>query len=207
MKTAINEFWTTFSLIQKNLIFANSTGNQHHQTDLCSRLDSPISAVHPKLNFLIIFQYNNTDTAKLIFLTLGKPTLKLIAGLILAEAPSFPLWQFQAGIKPYKHSIISLCANYRFLGPETNIYQIYFAVQKIYKTTNKLHLILYLEMDKQRSKSELNDVMHPILLCFLGDAYYHQHISRYRIVRRKYSRIKLIPLDELKHLIQYKTFN
>ena len=207
MKTPINKFWYSFSLIQKELIFANRTANYKVQYNLCSTIDRRVTEVHPKLSLLIIFNINNTDSAKLIFLTKGKSSLKSIVEDLLSEAPSFPLWHYQSGIKPYKHSIISLCAYYRFLGSGNNIHQIYFAVQKIYKTTNKLHLILYLEMDKQLSKSVLQDLMRPILLCFLGDAYYQKHISRYRIVRRKYSRIRFIPLDELKPLIQYKTFN
>lgn len=207
MKTQANKFWHSFSRIQTEIIYANHSGNRNAQFNLCNTLDREATEIHPKLNLLIIFKINNTDSAKLIFLTKGKPILKLLVNQLLAEAPSFPLWHYQSGIKPYKHSIISLCAYYKFLGSGNKIHQIYFAVDKIYKTTNKLHLILYIEMDKQLSKSDLHDLISPILICFLGDAYYQKHISRYRIVRRKYSRIPFIPLDELKYLIQYKTFN
>lgn len=207
MKTAINKFWYTFSLIQKDLIYANQTANQQQQNKLCNKLAKKARKVNASLDFLILFQVKDTNTHKLIFLTKGKYTLKAIVAALLAGAPSFPEWNFQMGIKPYKHSVDMLCEAYNFLGVGTKIHQIYFTVQKIYRTTNKLHLIFYLEMDKQLSKSELHEVMHPILLCYLGDIYYQQHISRYKIVRRKYSRIRFIPLDDLRYFIQFKSFN
>ncbi|MCG2419740.1 hypothetical protein K8089_11965 [Aequorivita sp. F47161] len=207
METEISSFWNYFSLKQKNFLFARSIDDKRTQYDIYCVLDKLVRKLHPKLYILISFNKNDTPSANLVFLTKGRSTLKKIAARLLDKAPSFSQWHFQSGITPYKHSIIALCAYNQFLGTENNIYQIYFAVKKIYKTSNKLHLLLYLEMDKQLPKSDLHDLMHIILLYFLGDAYYFKHISRYKIVRRKYSKIQFIPLDQLRHLIQFKALN
>ncbi|MEM0519018.1 hypothetical protein [Aequorivita flava] len=207
MKKEVTDFWHTFSLHQKNLKYAFSIGDKSNLYQLYSALVRKIHNIHSQLDILITCDYEHSHCAKLIFLTKGKSVLKKLANACMDEAPSFALWEFQSGINPYKHSIVTLCAKYGFLGGENNIHQIYFALKKIYKTSNKLHLWLYLELDKQISKSELHQQMYFIFLYFLGDANYYNHISRYKIIRRKYSKIEFLPLDQLRHLIQYKSNN
>ncbi|SDV99407.1 hypothetical protein SAMN05216556_1018 [Aequorivita viscosa] len=159
------------------------------------------------MSIIIHFLNNGDEAIKLIFLPRANYKLKAIAARVIAAAPNIEPWQYEIGIKPYNHSVISLCAENNFIDSNTIVYQIYFAVKKIYITSNKLHLLIYLEMNKQHSKAELHQAMDSILIWFLGDAFYYRHISRFKIIRRKYSKINFIPLDELKNIIQYKALN
>ena len=207
MKTEITEFWNCFSILQMDLIAANRYEDFPLQTTLFTRLQTKATDIHPKLSILVIFQFDGSDTSKLVFLTKGDYKLKAIAEELLAQAPQLEPWVYQIGIKPYKHSIVSLCANYKFIDASTIVFQIYFAIERVYKTSNKLHLLIYLEMDKRHSKADLHDATDTILLWFLGDSFYYRHISRFKIVRRKYSAIRFIPFDELKNIIQFKHLN
>ncbi|MDC8000102.1 hypothetical protein POV26_03570 [Aequorivita todarodis] len=205
MKTEITKFWNYFLSIQMDLVYANNTGNLELSTDLINRLQCKAKNIHSELT--LVFQFSGGDFAKLIFITKGKYKLNAIVKQMLVSKPQLAMWQYQIGIKQYKRSITSLCKNNNFIDQHTVIHQIYFAVHKLYKTSNKLHLLIYIEMDKKHSKSDLHDAMGTILLWFLGDAYYQKHIGKYRIVRRKFSSIRFMPLDELKHLIHFKSFN
>ena len=207
METETTEFWNCFLSMHIDLIFANNVRDFDLEEVLFDRLLMQVAVVHPELELIIVYKINGGETAKLVFLTKGNYKLLPIINRIVKDAPQLDLWDFEIGIKPYKHSVLSLCEEHRFLGPNTTIFQIYFSVQKIYKSSNKLHLLLYVEMDKRHSKVDIHGAMYGILLYFLGDTFYHRHISRYKIVRRKYSKIGFIPLDELKNVIQYKFLN
>jgi hypothetical protein len=207
MKTEINEFWKYFLSIQIDLINADQNGNAALGNKLFENLHKKGKKIDRLLDFLIVYRIDGGSTAKLIFIPKGKYRLRAIAAQMLALAPKVSLWVFDIGIKPYRESIISLCAKHNFLKHDTTVYQIYFAVHKIYKTSNKLHLLMYLQVDRSISKSELHEAMENILLWFLGDTLYYKHISRFKIIRRKYSAINFIPMDEFINLVQYKSIN
>ena len=207
MKTQITNFWNCFLSIQMDVINANNVRNMALRDKLLNRLHSNAGEIHRDIRIVFHFINNDDGSVKMIFLSKGNYKLKAIAAQIIVAAPPLNLWQYEIGVEPYKHSIISLCAENNFIDTETIVYQIYFAVQKVYKTSNKLHLLIYLEMNKQHSKSDLHEVMDTMLIWFLGDTIYYRHISRFKIIRRKYSKINFIPFDELKNLIQYKTIN
>lgn len=207
MKTQIIKFWNCFLSIQMDIINANSVRNLELRENLFQKLFSKAVKIHPEMSIIIHFLNNGDDSIKLIFLPRDNYKLKAIAARVIAAAPNIEPWQYEIGIKPYNHSVISLCAENNFINSNTIVYQIYFAVQKIYITSNKLHLLIYLEMNKQHSKAELHQAMDSILIWFLGDAFYYKHISRFKIIRRKYSKINFIPMDELKNIIQYKALN
>lgn len=205
MKTQINNFWNRFIAIQIDLVNAASSANTNLLEKLIMDLLSYAAKIDPALKILFSFSSDGNSFSKLIFLTKGDYKLEAIIRVVLSKAPQLNPWKYQIGIKPYKHSVTTLCAESNFLNDHTTIYQIYFGIQKIYKSSNKLHLIIYFEMDKQHKKYDLHEAMENIFTWFLGDVVYHNHISRYKIVRRKYSAIRFAPLDELKNMIQYKT--
>lgn len=207
MKTEISLFWNCFLNMQMDLIAANNVRDLELRDKLFNKLFAKAIKIHPKLRIILYYFPIGTDMAIVIFLTKGNYKLAAVAEEIIAEAPAVYQWQYQIGVKPHKNSIISLCANNKFIDAYTTIYQIYFAIEKVYRTSNKLHLIIFLEMDKKHSKHELHEAMETIFLWFLGDVLYYRHISRFKIIRRKYSAINFIPLDELKNTIQFKSLN
>lgn len=207
METEIKQFWNCFLSIQLDILFAHNHGHIKLRDKLFDKWFDKVVKIHPALRIVLLFGFGTEGRAKLIFLVKGNPRLNAIATKIIREAPQMELWKYHIGIKPYKHSITSLCAENRFLDHDTIIYQIYFAITKVYKTSNKLHLTIYLETNKKHSKFDLHQATDDILLWFLGDTYYYQHISKFKIVRRKFSAIRFMPLDELKNIIQYKHIN
>lgn len=207
MKTKINQFWNCFLSIQMDILIANDSGKIRLRDKLFDKLFKEAVKIHSELRIIILFPSNGDASSRLIFLVKGNYKLKAIATEIIIVAPQMELWQYQIGIKPYKRSIISFCAEYKFLDYNTTIYQIYFAIKRVYRTSNKLHLTIYIDMNKKHSKSDLHEAMDNILLWFLGDTYYYQHISKFKIVRRKFSAIHFIPFDELRNIIEYKHIN
>ncbi len=207
MKTKIEEFWDYFLAVQLDLLEATGEVELMRRENMMAVLYSKATSIDPKLAVLLMFPNDGSYLAKLAFVTWGIPRLKALADELLAEAPLLYSWELSVGVKPYRLSVIHLCEDYKFFERPTTIYQIYFAVERIYKTSNKLHLVLYIQMDQRYSKADIHSAMYEILLCYLGDFLFHKHISRFRIVRRKYSAINFIPLDELKNLIHYKSIN
>jgi hypothetical protein len=207
MKTTITAFWNYFLSVQIDLIFAHRSGNLRLRDQLINKLYAKTLKINSQLRIILHFSPIETDGGKLIFLTRGNYKLNALAEVIISEAPLLDNWSYQIGIKPYKDSVVSLCANNKFIDPYTIVYQIYFSIEKVYRTSNKLHLIIYFEMDRKHSKHDLHSAMESIFLWFLGDALYHKHISRFRIVRRKYSAINFIPLDQIRNTIQFKSLN
>ena len=133
METQTSEFWNCFLAMQIDLIYANSVGDFELEEVLFDRLLEAGAVVHPDLELVIVYRINGGDSAKLVFLTKGNYQLVPIVNRLITDAPQLELWEFEIGIKPYKHSVISLCEEHRFLGSNTTIFQIYFSVQRIYK--------------------------------------------------------------------------
>ncbi|WP_310993617.1 hypothetical protein [Aequorivita marina] len=204
METLINKFWNCFLAIQSDLLHANSVGNTELRNKLFGKLYAKVIQVNPGLQISVLFASNFPNSSSLIFIVKGNYRLKALVNKVLIDAPQLKRWQYQMGIKPYEESLISLCSKFNFLGAQTIIYEIYFAVSKVYKTSNKLHLMIYLETDRKFAKADLRAAMDNIFLWFLGDTLYYRHISQFKIVRRKFSRINFIPLDELRSFIGYK---
>lgn len=190
-----------------DILDANYSGDIKLRDRLINKLFPKAEKIDPALRFIIYFPSNVSSSAKLVFLVKGNSKLKVIITKTILEAPVIELWEYQSGIEPYKKSIQSLCAKFNFIDQQTFIFQIYFAITKVYKTSNKLHLIIYLEMNKRHSKYDLHEAMETIFLSFLGDTYYYQHISKFKIVRRKFSAFRFMPFDELKNIIQFKHIN
>lgn len=207
MKTEINKFWNRFLAIQIDLIISAKVSDIKLLDKLINELLSNAVEIHSHLRIIISLLPKDDNPSKLIFLTKGDYKLEALIREVVGDAPQLPKWEYQIGVKPYKGSIINLCAASDFLGDNTTIFQIYFAIHKVYKTSNKLHLIIFFDVDKKHSKYALHEAMENIFTWFLGDAFYHSHISKYKIVRRKYASIHFTPLDELKNVIQYKNLN
>lgn len=207
METAIKKFWTYFVSIQKNLIGASSVSELGQHDKFFNRLSLLASRINSKMEIIVHLKSLETQSASLIFLSKGNYRLKAIAEIIISQAPKLEPWKYCVGLKPYNHSVIKLCANYNFIDSHTAIFQIYFAVKKVYKSNNKLQLLIYLEIDKPHSKQNLHQAMDKIFLWFLGDSLYYRHISRFKILRRKYAANHFIHLDELKTTLLLRPMN
>ncbi|WGF92174.1 hypothetical protein [Aequorivita marisscotiae] len=207
METKITDFWNHFLAIQTDLIETQCKENLKLHSELFDTLNTKAVKIHPKIRIFALYIMRENIRAKLVFPSHGNNQLKALIFKIVNRAPYSDFWEFQIGVSPYNGSIIQLCSTINFFDLPTTVFQIYFAVQKIYKSSNKFHLIIYMELDRRYSKFDLQAAMDGILMLFLGDVLYFNHISRFKIVRRKYSAIRFLPLEELKNLIQYKNLN
>ncbi|MCZ4319899.1 hypothetical protein O4H26_12970 [Aequorivita viscosa] len=207
METKITDFWNHFLAIQTDLIKSKCEDNLTLHSELFDTLSTKAIKIHPKLNVFALYIMREDVKAKLVFPTKGNNILGALVFKIVNRAPYSDFWEFQIGVTPYNGSIIQLCSTISFFDLPTTVFQIYFAVQKIYKSSNKLHLLIYMEINRRYSKSDLQSAMDGIFMLFLGDVLYFNHISRFKIVRRKYSKIRFLPLEELKNFIHYKNLN
>lgn len=204
MLEKINQFWTCFLSLQQGIVKDIEKGNPRWKEKSFSTLNSTVTSLFPGLAILISHSSLPKPMVNLYFMPKGNPPLKIVVAEIIAIAPQLEAWQFHHGIIPFPHSVISLCFRRNFIDPETTIYQIYFSVHRFYKSSKKFHLCIYLQMNKSHPKAVLHEAMDNILLFYLGDDHYYRHISRYRIVRRRYASHDFLPLDELPNMIENK---
>ncbi|MGB3345603.1 MAG: hypothetical protein WBA61_16960 [Aequorivita sp.] len=207
MRTKINNFWKTFLAVQFDFFIAKKTGNYELGYESYTQLGVAMTEIEEEMGFLIVYVSNKKEKARIYFITRGKVHLKELAALIVSQAPILEAWDFQAGLPAYRGSTTSLWSEFKFFGDDVYVKQVYVSVHNISKTYHKIHLTIYVDMNKSFSKSQLRPVMETFLKVFLGEDDYFRHIGRIRMVRRKFSKINFSPVEELKNLIAYKSVN
>ncbi|MAP80989.1 MAG: hypothetical protein CL526_07855 [Aequorivita sp.] len=207
MEKKIAAFWNHFSSIQNKLIASKVEKDILQHDKLFASIQNNAVKIHPQLRVLLMYSIHENNVGKLIFLTKGNYKIQSLILKVVAVAPTSDLWEYQIGLPPYSGSLSTLYSYFNWFKQPTIIYQIYFAILKVYKSSNKMHLLIFCEMDRICSKAEIRMAIKSILNLYLGDNFYYNHISRFKVVRRKFSNIRFLPLEELRNLILYKNFN
>ena len=203
MKTKIDEFWTRFSEFQFDLLVANAYGNRDTASSLYYLIEAELAILKKGLQFIVSFDREKLK-GKLILLPKGKTQLKILCLRLLQEAPILPNWEYQLGIKPFKGDLTEFSISQIDFDLQIIADQLYINILKIYKSSNKLHLEVYVQTDqKGLSKHDLNQAVDNILLWYLGDEYYFTRISRVKIIRRKFKNRNFIPLYALRDFLDY----
>lgn len=208
MKTDVNQFWNFFQSIQSDLINAVYSKNVGLSNILFQELLDTSEKYHPKLSLEFSVKTKVMPKAKLTFLHRGNKGLRKSIIALLQQSPQLPNWKFQLGIKPYKGSFADLCLEKNRLNPEFAISQFLVHVNDLYKTSNKFYLSVYVDtISIGVPKFALNYVVEDLMVSYLGEDAYFENVSRFKVVRRKFSRMNFITMYELKDRIQYKVLN
>lgn len=165
------------------------------------RISENLEEIHKDLSLVILCDPG--EPPRLHFITKGRLKLKKIITQILVFAPHDSGWSFYNGIRPWEGNVVELCNQCHFLGRGTTIYEIYFDVKEIYKSSHKMALVLYVEKNRSHPKYEINDAMKTLLLLYLGDDMYHRNIARIQISQRKYAAYNFAPISQLKKVLEF----
>lgn len=198
METKINQFWEFFEkesfFILENLKYGIVPKSKFEL------LDYLLQNIHPKLQALINRPPNGE--AHFVFLTKGRLGLKLIITEIMKRAPQDEYWNFKMGLPPWSGAFDEFCKHYKFLGPDVQVYDIYFDIYKIH-SNGKVNLHIHVEKNKPLPKYFINDSMRVFLLYYLGDRLFFKKIVYLKIVQKKYRHINFIPISELKPFLEF----
>lgn len=206
MQTTIKDFWNSFLKVQLDLQFACKKGNTELILFFLNQLEEHTAIKENKLELVISTPEGKDKPVKLLFLTGGKKIKKRNAAYFVHEAPRLDNWKFSVGLNPYDPKEKPFGFYFPFIKEVVVLDQVFVHVHKIYKSTNKLHLHIYLDLNRPGvPKEELKPLASDILLYFLGEDLYYNHISMIKIVRRKLRKVNYLPLNELKNLIAYKS--
>lgn len=206
METTIINFWKCFQKVQLDLLIAHEYANKEMLQWCLNPLFNHPTLKENKLDLIIYFPSKNNPQAKLCFLTKGVKKRKRIAYQIMEEAPQIENWKYQVGIPPYSNPREPLSFYVPFIKRSVDINQVFVHIHKIYKSTNKLHLHVFIELHKTGvPKEKIRPLAMDFLQNALGDEKYYKNISMIKIVRRMTKKNNFFPLDQLAHLIEYKT--
>ena len=202
METKIEEFWNDFTSFQMDMILANKNDDQDKFDTIFHFFSDRLQSLQKNLECM--FSFDKIDLkGSLIFLTKGNPDLVNIGIKLIKHAPLLDNWEFFMGIGyggnnkdiavPYEDSDLMII-------PE----QLWVNIYKQYKTSNKLHLEIYVHTKvKGLSKSSLHVAVDNLLLLYFGDEIYYNRISRFRIIRRKYKDRQFLPFYAFRDFLRY----
>lgn len=196
MEIFINNFWKEFEANQ--YLYLNQMRESQNNFLSNPVLTYIVKAIHKDMDVVIL----DTMNPKIVFIIKGKLQLQKQALQIIKNKPPRIIFKTQIGIPPFKGTIQEFDYYYNPLGTDVNIFQIYFSIRKIYKTTKKMHLYIYLQCTGKFEKYILNPVARTCLILYLGDETYFSTIAQIKIVRRKYNHLNLIPIELLKQSLQ-----
>lgn len=197
------EFWECFLSIQIDVLIASHTGKTESMISYISELNRKLIKIDKHLE--AVLRAGDDNEAQLIFLDKGKPKLKKIVSQLLTIAPNVNNWSFKFGLDDHNNPDIPI----QIQIPDTriNITQenIFIYIHKSYKTSQKLHLYVYMEIQQSGIPKEvLKPVAHKMLLLYLGDRLYYKNVSYIKIYRRRYSKFNFMPLSDFKSLMLFK---
>lgn len=192
MKIFINNFWKKIEANQ--YLYLNQLRQSKNNFLYNPVLTYIVKTIHKDMEVVIL----NTMDPKIVFIIKGKLQLQKQALQIIKNKPPCIIFKTQIGIPPFKGTIQEFDDYYNPLGSDVNIFQIYFSVKRIYKTTKRMHLYIYLQCTGKFEKYILNPLARTCLILYLGDEAYFNTIAKIKIVRRKYNYLNLIPIDLLK---------
>ncbi len=199
MITHIIYFWERFTIHHEQIATMVQSGA--NTDSIIQKLESPLKKIHKSLSLVIVKL--PMEKPQLFFLAKGRLHLKKLISQILLFAPRQTDWEFQLGIEPWEGTLQNLCLKYRFLGLEVEIYQIYFALSKINKSSGRMNLVLYVEKNKTLQRYVLNNQMKLVLLFYLGDDVYHKNIAHIKIALKKYKAYNFAPVSQLKKIFNF----
>lgn len=206
METTVTNFWNCFVKVQLDMLFAYNNNNQELIYHLFNQLVNHPVITQKKLCLVISFPSHECPKASLHFMTRGLKKKKILATELIEQAPKLDTWTYRVGVQPYEEKNIPFSLFFTYINQTVYGYQVYVHIYKIYKTTNKLHLHIYMDLNRPGvPKFEIKHFAKEILLFYLGEDMFYKHISTIKIVRRKLTKVNYFPLRDLKNLIQFKS--
>ena len=199
MITYIVHFWKKFDLIENELL--DSLASNDISNENLRFLEKPLKKIHKDLSLIV--EYRPLDPPQLYFIARGKLSLKKLISEILRFAPFNSQWQFNIGIAPWDGSLAQLCLRYRFFGRDTEVYEVYFDIARIHKTTRKMDLVLYIEKNRRIPKYLVNENAKTLLIFYLGDTAYYKNIARIKIAMKRFKTFNFAPLSQLKRVLDF----
>lgn len=205
METLVNQFWNYFSTVQYDILEAYEKQNQIALRKILKKLNRQISKINNKLDLLLSFNENDKHSLIISINKNQNKKLKPLQNQLLSNAPYSEYWSFEAGLEPYKNQDpLSLYFEHKNMNVLSD--QVFIHLHKIYNSSNKFHIHIYFDLGISGvAKSELRMLAHYMLLLYLGDEHFYNHISRIKVVRRRLKKINFIPLHELQNLIEFKS--
>lgn len=195
MEEKIENFWKFITDKQEYYLQRLKQENKNFLLDPV--LDKELQMISKDLKIIIL----NDSLPKIVFITKGKSSLKNVAFQITQGIPKKIYLKPQIGILPYPGNFHMLSRSYSFLNQKNPIFQIYFSVHKIYRSSGKFHLNIFLSSYNKAIKKDQQKALKIALLLFLGDDCFYKRISTCKIYLRKYKKLNFIPIDQLKHLL------
>lgn len=206
METTVTNFWNCFVKVQLDMLFAYNNKDEDLIYHLFKQLEDHPAIKEYGLNLIIFFPTNKDSKATLCFLTRGLKKRKSWANQLILQAHILDNWLYQVGLPPYENKNIPFFSYFSFIKERVYEHQIYVHIHKIYKTSNKLHLHVYMNLNQTGvPKEEINPFAKEMLLYYLGEDMFYKHISMIKTVRRKLTKVNYFPLRDLKNLIQFKS--
>ncbi len=199
MITQILHFWNSFENHKESMVVALKRG--HNYDDALAQMRAHLQKIHKDLSLIILVELGQPP--RLHFITKGRLQLKKLVTEILVTAPYDSGWSFHNGIMPWEGNLMELCNRHPFLGEDTVIYEVYFDIVEIYKSSCKLALVVYVEKNRSHPKYIINDSMKTLLLMYFGDEMYYQNIARIKIAQRKYRAYNFAPISQLKKILEF----
>jgi len=204
MKTNAINFWNYFLEVQAEIILAYSSGDKEKLMVKVNRLLQHKSLLACDMELEIRFQ--SEFNAVIYFRTKGKKRKKHKAMTFITEAPKLDCWKFYAGIPPHNDKNNPLHIYFPYTDSLVFADQIQVHIEKIYPSTNKLHLCVYVELFKNGiPKSKIRSLAFEMLKHYLGEDDYCNNISKLKVSKRKVNSKNFLPLKELKKVLRFKT--
>lgn len=195
MEEKIENFWKF--IIDQQDHYLHGLKRENKNFLLNPLLDKELQIISKNLKAIIL----NDNHPKIVFITKGNSYLKNVAFQIIQRIPKRIYLKPQIGIPPYPGNFQALNSSYSFLNQKNPIFQIYFSVHKIYPSSGKFHLNIFMSSYNKTIKKEQHNALKIILLLFLGDDRFYKRISTWKIYLRNYKKLNFIPIDQLKHLL------
>ncbi len=203
MKTNEENFWEYFQKTESDLINAYHAANSIAIKKHFNKLNHYLQKIDDKLEITFHFRNNAINTFILNVRNFNKISDKIYN--FWETAPKLEKWDYQVGLETYDESTRQLHLYYPKLGLNLTSNRVYVHIRHIFKSTNKLHLFIYLDLDQKKiPKEELKSLARNFLHVYLGDKYFFNHISRVKVVRRKFGNMNFMHLNELKKVIEFK---
>lgn len=192
MEMFINNFWKEFEANEYR--YLNEMHRSKQNFLYFPVLSHIAEAIHKDLDVAVM----DADDPKIVFITKGKLQLQKYAAQIINKKPPSILFKPRIGIPPFIGTFHELDSRFNFLGEGYQIFQLYFSIIKIYKTSKKLHLNIHMQCNGSFGKYILQPIARTCLLLYLGDETYYNTVSTIKIVKRKYKKLNLFPIDQLR---------
>tara|TARA_R110002072_G_scaffold4240_1_gene29922 strand:- start:8717 stop:9334 length:618 start_codon:yes stop_codon:yes gene_type:complete len=203
METYVNQFWSYFNTVRYDIQEAFEKQDKTALKLFVKKLTLKISKINDKLD--LILNLSDNEKHSLIICIHKNTQLKPIQNQLINNAPYIDNWSFEAGVKPYsKKQPMGFYFEHKNMVVLSD--QVFIHLYKIYNSSNKLHIHVYFDLGISGvAKYQLKDLANYVLLFYLGDTLFYEHISRIKVVRRRLKSVNFIPLHELKHLIEFKS--